>query len=107
MDRSAVIRREHLEASLALWAYVEASARFIFGEAVGDRLADEILKALRGSAGGLTRTEISNLFQRHRGSADIARALAVLVRHGRAICRQERTDGRPDERWLALGATAK
>ncbi len=107
MDRSAVIRRKHLEAALALWTYVEASARFIFGEALGDRLADEILQALRKSDGGLTRTAISNLFQRHRTSTDIARALSVLLRHGRAVCRQEPTDGRPEERWIALGSTAK
>jgi Bifunctional DNA primase/polymerase, N-terminal len=107
MDRSRVIRRVHLEAALALWAYVEASARFIFGEAIGDPLADEILQSLRRSDGGMTRTEISHHFQRHRSSADIARALGVLLRHGRAVCRQEPTDGRPEERWHALGATAK
>lgn len=107
MDRSVVIRRKHLQAALALWAYVEASARFIFGEAIGDPLADQILQALRRSAVGLARTEISSLFQRHRASPDIARALGVLLRHGRAVYRQEPTDGRPEERWFALGATAK
>ncbi len=89
MDRSVVIRRKHLQVALALWAYVEASARFIFGEAIGDPLADQILQALRRSAVGLARTEISSLFQRHRASPDIARALGVLLRHGRgAVYRQ-------------------
>ena len=104
MDRSNVIRRAHLEAALAVWTYVEASARFIFGEALGDPLADDILRALRSFASGMTRTAISNLFQRHRSSVQIAQALGLLARHGRAICRQERTDGRPEERWLALSA---
>jgi hypothetical protein len=107
LDCSSIIRSKHLHAALAFWEYVEASARFIFGEALGDPLADEILRALRRSEKGMTRTEISNLFQRHRSSTQIARALGVLARHGRAVCRQDRTDGRPDERWLALGATAK
>lgn len=107
MDCSPFIRHEHLKAALAVWEYVEASARFIFGEALGDPLADEILRALRSSPGGMTRTDISNLFQRHRSSGDIARALFVLARHGHAVCHQEQTDGRPDERWVALGPVAK
>jgi hypothetical protein len=107
MERSAVIRRRHLEAALALWNYAEASARFIFGETIGDSLADEILKALRSSVGGMTRTAISNLFQRHRGSAEIARALLLLARHGWAAWRQEQTEGRPDEHWFVLTKGAK
>lgn len=107
MERSAVIRRRYLEAALAVWNYSEASARFIFGETIGDSLADEILKALRSSVGGMTRTAISNLFQRHRGSAEIARALLLLARHGWAAWRQEQTEGRPDERWFALAKGAK
>src|SRR5690606_16668443 len=33
LDRSTVIRREHLVAGLALWSYAEQSARYIFGSA--------------------------------------------------------------------------
>jgi hypothetical protein len=105
MDSSALVRSKHLHAALAVWDYAAASARFIFGQTIGDPLADEILQSLRRSEGGMTRTAISNLFQRHRSSAEIARALLLLARHGRALCRQERTDGRPDERWLALEPT--
>ena len=107
MDLSPLIRTEHLRAALALWSYVEASTRFIFGEALGDSLADEILTALRESPNGMTRTEISNLFQRHRSSAQIVSALRVLARHGRAVYRREQTDGRPDERWFVPTAGAK
>ncbi len=66
LDCSKTVRREHLAAALALWKYAEDSARYIFGERTGDRLADDSLTALREAAGGgLTRTDISNLFGRN------------------------------------------
>jgi hypothetical protein len=107
MDRSHIVRREHLEAALALWQYVESSIRFIFGDSLGDTSADEILKALRVSPQGLTRTEISNLFSRHRNARDIGRGLSVLAQNGLASFRREETNGRPDERWFTLGPDAK
>lgn len=107
LDRSSVIRTSHLRAALALWDYVEASARFIFGDSLGDPIADEILRALRVNPSGLTRTEISNLFGGHRKGADISRALVVLVQSGLASCRSELTGGRPDERWSVLLEDAK
>ena len=47
MDKSKTIEKEHLMAALALWHYAEASARYIFGDATGDRVADRIMEALR------------------------------------------------------------
>ena len=46
LDRSTEVRRCHLEAALALWKYCEDSAEFIFGAALGNQVADQILKAL-------------------------------------------------------------
>jgi len=55
MDESASIEREHLEAALALWDYAEESARYIFGVATGDPVADAILQAVRNAGeSGLT-----------------------------------------------------
>jgi hypothetical protein len=104
LDQSHEIRRVHLEAALGLWRYCEASARYIFGDAVGDPVADEILTALRARAGGLTRSEIRDLFGRHRKSDEIGRALGVLLEHGLARFEPEDTGGRPAERWYAVGA---
>ena len=59
LDKSPIIKLVHLQAALALWRYCEASARYIFGDALGDPIADTIVQALRGTAGGMTRTEIS------------------------------------------------
>ena len=47
LDRSAFIDAPHLLAALACWDYAEASARYIFGDTLGDPVADEILRALR------------------------------------------------------------
>lgn len=101
LDSSAVIRTEHLQAALAVWEYAEASARFIFGDALGDPVADEILRALRQSSAGLTRTEIRDLFGRNKPGLQILRALATLQEHGLAQFATEPTEGRPAERWFA------
>ena len=59
LDLASVIRREHLEAALALWRYCEASAAFVFGDSLGDAVADAILSALRQRLDlGMTRTEM-------------------------------------------------
>lgn len=106
MDGSAVIRGAHLRAGLAVWQYAEASARFIFGEALGDPTADEILKALKTNPAGLTRTELRDLFGRHKTAGEIGRGLALLADQGMARFEMESTGGRPVERWFALSATA-
>lgn len=101
MDLSATIERPHLEAALALWRYTEASARYIFGTATGDPVADKITAALEEEPDGLTRTDLIHLFKRHRSRDQIDQALATLQRLGRATCEKgESTGGRPAERWF-------
>jgi Bifunctional DNA primase/polymerase, N-terminal/Protein of unknown function (DUF3987) len=101
-DQSASIEREHLEGALALWDYAEESARYIFGDATGDPVADAILQALRNAGDtGLTWTEIRDLFKRHQGAERINAALGELLRLGRVERQTEQTGGRPTERWVA------
>jgi hypothetical protein len=52
LDCSAVVGAEHLLAALAVWRYCEDSARFIFGDALGDATADEIMRQLRHASAG-------------------------------------------------------
>ena len=107
LDSSPVITGEHLLAALAVWTYCEASARFVFGEALGDPVADEILHLLKRSPEGVTRSEISNSFGRHKRSGDIDRALGTLAAAGLAASEKEETGesrGRPVEKWFAVGA---
>jgi len=103
MDCSKQIRRPHLEAALAVWEYCEDSARYIFGDALGDTVADEILAALRRNGSGLTRTHISAMFARNRGASQIGRALNDLSQKKLARMEMDESEGagRRAERWFA------
>jgi len=85
LDGNTSIEPIHLNAALALWDYADKSAKYIWGDLTGDGTADEILKALRSTPNGMTRTQISNLFGRNVTSGRIARALSLLAEHGKAI----------------------
>ena len=101
-DCSEVIRRVHLEAALELWRYCEESALYIFGARSGNEVADTIIAELRKQPEGLSRTEISELFKRHKSAAQIDDALRLLASIGRARCKPEQTEGRSREVWHAL-----
>jgi hypothetical protein len=102
LDRSAVVRVEHLRAAVALWRYAERSVRFLFGDSTGNPDADVILRALRDKGpDGLTRTEIANVFGRHASAIRIERALRLLAKAGLANSQKVPTRGRPEERWWA------
>lgn len=106
LDCSAVVRVEHLRAALAVWDYCFASARFIFGDATGDPVADRIREALRGvGAEGLTRTQIRDLLGRHTSADRIAQALIQLAALGIASRQTVSTEGRSIELWRATEAT--
>jgi hypothetical protein len=100
MDSSATIELEHLKAALTVWDYAEASARYVFGDATGDAVADRIEELLTETPAGLTRAEIRNAFGRNQSSERIGQALSLLEKHGRVWKRIEHTGGRPAERWF-------
>jgi hypothetical protein len=105
LDCSDEIWEEHLQAALAVWEYCESSAKFIFGDATGNPTADAILKALRQTPEGLSRTDISALFDRNKDAKTINTALEVLAAQGRAKKGGVRPiRGRPSETWIAVGA---
>lgn len=104
LDCSSLIVPSHLLGAMALWDYSLASCRFLFGDALGNPVADAILTELRRKRDGITRTEIySDLFHRNKPEGDIIRALGVLARAGLArSTRQAVGKGRPIERWFAV-----
>ncbi len=101
LDRSPVVRVPHLAAALEVWRYCEDSCKFIFGDSLGDITADTIRAALRRKPTGLTRTEISKLFERHKRADQVTRALELLRSQNMAESRSSQTKGRPEERWFA------
>lgn len=103
LDGVDKVMAHHLKAALAIWRYVEQSVLYVFGDSLGDPLADEILQLLRAAAGqGLSRTEISDAFGRNRSGDRIGRALGLLLEHKRARFERVDTAGRPGERWYLV-----
>jgi hypothetical protein len=101
LDASSIINSRHLAAAVEVWRYCEDSARFIFGDSLGDDTADRILQALRRTSEGLTRTDISSLFDRTKSADQISIALNRLSTMRLAHSTTESTKGRPTERWFA------
>jgi hypothetical protein len=106
LDKSADIDLPHLLAALAVWEFCAESARQIFGDALGEPLADTIMAALRAAGpAGMSRTGIRSLFSGNESSSAIEQALALLARHGK-VRSEEQTHGgrgRPTEAWFAIG----
>jgi hypothetical protein len=91
-------------AALAVWEYCEASAVRIFGDLLGDPVADEIILALRqAGSDGMTRTAIRDLFGRNQSADRIGGALALLLTQGLARMEERPTGGpgRPTQVWFA------
>jgi hypothetical protein len=101
LDGAGQIDVPHLKAALAFWEYCESSAAFIFGDLLGDPVADEIARALQHAPEGMSRTAIRDLFGRHRSADRIGAALALLTTKGRARSESRETGGRPVEIWFA------
>jgi len=97
-----VIKLPHLKAALALWKYYEASVLYVFGDSLGDPVADTILAALRNNPNGLTRTQIRDLFARNQNSGKVGVALSLLVKRGMitSVPGKKGGRGRPIEVWV-------
>jgi hypothetical protein len=78
LDCSSIIRLPHLQAALTLCDYCSYSATTLFGNCVGDSIADRIREALQAAESGLTREQIRKLFHGHVSSHSIDQALEKL-----------------------------
>jgi hypothetical protein len=103
MDRAARIEANHLAAALAVVQYCLDSARYLFGTATGNPLADRIWRALAAAdSAGLDRTDLHGVLGRNSTAAAIAGALDELERAGRVIRGERTTGGRTAEVWRAV-----
>jgi hypothetical protein len=106
LDLSPWIKREHVEAALAVWNYCFDSAAYIFGRATGNKIADTIVRAL--ADGPMSKTEISDgLFKRHKSASDIEIALLLLTSQGRIKAETVKTDGRNATRYSLADVNAE
>jgi hypothetical protein len=108
LDCSETIEIVHLLAAIAFWDYAVASARYIFGRTLGDKIADRILDELRlVHPGWRTRDQLRDLFSRHEPADRLRVALESLERQGLAARTVVKTAGRPEERWVAVPPPAR
>jgi hypothetical protein len=104
LDCSPKIEVAHLRAALAVWDYCDRSAKFIFGESLGDKISDRILDELRcAGSRGLTRNELRELFGRNLAASKIEASLGLLHRLHLACWAKEARQGagRPAVVWRA------
>ena len=105
-DMSYVVRVPHLRAALEIWRYCFQSARYVFGDVLGDATADAIFAELRRCyPAGVTKSEITReLLGRNHAASDVNRALGFLTQLQLARCERDSSgDGRPVERWFSTG----
>jgi hypothetical protein len=96
LDGSPVIHPEHIRAALAVWEYCEASAHYVFGSALGDPIADQLLAAVAAAGpDGLDGEQQRAVFSRHVSASRLALARAELEHRGFVITESEQTGGRP------------
>ncbi len=106
LDRSSEVALEHLNAAVQVWRYCEDRARWLFGDASGNPVADTIRAQLvEAGTEGLSRTDIRNLFGKHGDAEQIQVALNELVSAGVAMQTRRETAGRYAEVWQALKTT--
>jgi hypothetical protein len=99
MNRSRIVKREHLRSALAAWSYCRDSVVKIFTRS-SRTLRDRVLSLIAHSQTGLTRTEISRHFSNHIRNDDLERELMAMATQGLIRSEKSRTAGRPAERWL-------
>jgi hypothetical protein len=86
-DCSRYIRKEHIEAAVAVWDYCERSARWLFNEMTGNKDADKVIRALRKAPKGMTRTAINvDVFSKHKSKAELTEILTAVKKSGFANC---------------------
>ncbi|HEX9546211.1 MAG TPA: hypothetical protein VF942_02690, partial [Acidimicrobiales bacterium] len=103
LDLSGCIDRTHLDAACALWGYASRSARWLFGDTLGDPVADDIWQAIKTNTDGLTRSEIRDLFSRNKSVKAINAGIDALIRAGRlehTIRTNGHRGGRPADVYL-------
>jgi hypothetical protein len=107
-DRSERIRVQHLRAAVAIWDFCEESAAFIFGDNLGNPVAERVRKLLQDAGdGGLFLSAIYEGLCGHVDKEELRSALRQLNGQGLARFETVKTSGRPGQIWYATSACEK
>lgn len=101
IDGADAVDLPHLLAAAEVNRYAIDSARWIFGDASGDRVQDRITVELRAAGDWVPRNEMRAWFGNHVDADRLTDALLALQLAGKAEVRYVETPGRPREelRW--------
>jgi hypothetical protein len=107
-DCSLKIEEQHLQAALAIWDYCEASATFIFGDSLGNPIAERVLQLLQNAGErGLSLAAIYEGLSGHVEKEQLHSALKQLYGVGLARFEKVKTSGRPSQIWSATKAASE
>jgi hypothetical protein len=98
LEGHSTIDLAHLKAAFALWQHAEASTRMIFGDSLGDPVADAMVRAIRMN-GEQDNSQLSDLFKRHKTAAELERGKGIIMKAGLAHPVTIETEGRPRIVW--------
>jgi hypothetical protein len=108
LDQSPMVRAEHLRAALALWEYAEATAHWVWGDAIGDEVTDTLVCGLQTAGdAGLSRTNIWGLFDQHITKRQLEKSLTSLLEKNVIKRESVKTSGRPTEKWYYVAEKAE
>lgn len=102
LDESKEIQPQHLSAARAVWEYCLDSAFYVFGDMEGSPVQRKILAALSDAPNGLTKSQIMDIFGRHKLANSVDEELEELRRRGILESVVEPTGGRNATRWFLL-----
>ena len=103
LDESHVIEAKHLASAAALWDYAERTSRFVFGDSLGDKVAEKILEMLKAEPGGLVTRQIIHRISDKKRVPD---ALRLLHENGQVRQEALRQPGaspfKRGQRWFVV-----
>ncbi len=99
LDMGTTVCEHHLRAAVALWRYCEASVRYLFGDAIGDYLADRILEYLRSVPDGASRTDLHRACGNNVSAARFDAALGTLIAARRVAHEVQPGEGTKPVQW--------
>jgi hypothetical protein len=107
LDLSDTIDVPHLDAAYAFWRFSADTARYLFGNSLGDADLDKAYRALSDAPAGLTTTDLNAVFSRNKNGAQLEHILGRLHDLGlvHKLKNEPHTKGRPVKRWIATKYT--